>query len=413
MSMKRIVQLYFVTLLILCPAFVLAFQVTAISPANNSIGIDPATTITITFDNPLYDVTNNAAKWPGNPEEYVTIIEVTDYLGRPSNTAISVSWGDMSTPSNGADQKLIISPPSSTLQKGCIFRVTVLTTIVNTSSQPLSAQFTSTFSTAFDKNTGNLFYCADGISKIEIPFETLLSDGFLKIINTPTTDTIITTPVSIAAAKQSARTPLDPLRFVLESTMREFDLYYGTALSSSPVRDTALVPNRAGDLPLITLTYDDTDNDGKIVDGVNPVVLESSLSMWWLDIQTNNWEKLASSVDALNNTVSAATNKLTVFVLMGAVFQDLNQARAYPVPFKPNSNRTHTHITFSRLQPNSIVRIYTIAGELVKELSTDVYGSDIPWDTTNDTGAKAVSGLYIYRITAGGHHTSGKLVIIR
>ena len=140
---------------------------------------------------------------------------------------------------------------------------------------------------------------------------------------------------------------------------------------------------------------------------------EANLSIYRLNIKSNTWEKIGGVVDAQNNIITAQTNKLTVFVLMGGVYQELNQAYGYPVPFTPNKDPSHTHITFTRLKPESTIKIYTIAGELVKELKADSLGSNVQWDTRNDSGNKAVSGLYLYHISTPSTEKSGKLIIIR
>jgi len=98
-----------------------------------------------------------------------------------------------------------------------------------------------------------------------------------------------------------------------------------------------------------------------------------------------------------------------------AAASDLLQAHAYPVPFKPFEG--HQTIKFTQLVNNAVIRIYTVSGELVKEIVKPSDGIDeIEWNVTNNSNEKVVSGVYIYVITSqdpGIIPKKGKLVIIR
>jgi len=103
----------------------------------------------------------------------------------------------------------------------------------------------------------------------------------------------------------------------------------------------------------------------------------------------------------------------------------LGDVTVYPNPFKPHSGLGHENITFGhpsiaskRLTVPSTVRIYTIAGELVRTLEepgTDgIADGIIHWDSKNDEHETVVSGIYIYRISnPQGEERIGKIAIIR
>lgn len=94
---------------------------------------------------------------------------------------------------------------------------------------------------------------------------------------------------------------------------------------------------------------------------------------------------------------------------------NLTEAHAFPVPFRPDKG--HTKITFTKLTDVSRIRVYTISGELVKTIDkTDITSDEYVWTpVVNDKGEELFSGVYIYYIDKDNNkmHRSGKLVIIK
>ena len=89
---------------------------------------------------------------------------------------------------------------------------------------------------------------------------------------------------------------------------------------------------------------------------------------------------------------------------------DLNRVKAYPNPYRGNK---HSQITFNNLTANVKIRIYSLTGELVKEIS-EQEGDKAYWDVKNKQGEAVASGIYIYYITnPKGQEKKGKLAIIR
>lgn len=84
----------------------------------------------------------------------------------------------------------------------------------------------------------------------------------------------------------------------------------------------------------------------------------------------------------------------------------------YPNPFNPS-----TAIPF--FLPNAAavdLRVYDAAGQQVRHLlDRSVAGGrhEVVWDTTNDRGVAAASGLYFYRLQIGGRSSVRKMTLIR
>ncbi|MEW6606975.1 MAG: kelch repeat-containing protein [bacterium] len=89
----------------------------------------------------------------------------------------------------------------------------------------------------------------------------------------------------------------------------------------------------------------------------------------------------------------------------------LEKAFVYPNPYYA-SGKGHTYIYFDKLTSDSIIQIFTIAGELVREIPVTKSRQD--WDVRNSDGEKVASGVYIYLIKdPAGNKKVGKLGILR
>jgi len=106
-------------------------------------------------------------------------------------------------------------------------------------------------------------------------------------------------------------------------------------------------------------------------------------------------------------TSNGGTKSVEVFVTIiptGAV--------AYPNPFSLSG---HTSFTFwGTSVAHANIRIFTLAGELVKTLD-EIYGAGkISWDARNERGVKVARGIYLWVVTnAAGEKKTGKIAIIR
>jgi hypothetical protein len=90
---------------------------------------------------------------------------------------------------------------------------------------------------------------------------------------------------------------------------------------------------------------------------------------------------------------------------------DLSEAVVFPSPFMPSKG--HQSIKFGKLTANAKVKIYTIAGELVRELSDDDGDGLIIWDTKNRGGQNVASDIYLALIQGRGQKKTLKFGIER
>ncbi|MBI4752843.1 T9SS type A sorting domain-containing protein [Candidatus Desantisbacteria bacterium] len=89
---------------------------------------------------------------------------------------------------------------------------------------------------------------------------------------------------------------------------------------------------------------------------------------------------------------------------------DNNSVFCYPNPWKKNSsNFGGDYIKFDKVSQGAYIKIYNIAGELVKEIPVTEYPQR--WNIANE---KIASGVYIYTVTGGGEGKSvGKIGIVK
>ena len=96
---------------------------------------------------------------------------------------------------------------------------------------------------------------------------------------------------------------------------------------------------------------------------------------------------------------------------------NLETVLAVPNPYRgsevwdqPGQNEVH----FINLPQQAKIRIYTAAGDLVRELMHNDKTRDFErWDLKNASGHSVASGIYMYRIEAGLFHFQSRLVVIR
>jgi flagellar hook assembly protein FlgD len=103
---------------------------------------------------------------------------------------------------------------------------------------------------------------------------------------------------------------------------------------------------------------------------------------------------------------------ITITVISGGedFDSDLSRLKVYPNPYRGDN---HSQITFDNLTANVQIKIYTLTGELVREVG-EQEGDRAYWDPKNQNGERVSSGTYIYYIAnPKGQEKRGKMEIIR
>jgi hypothetical protein len=92
---------------------------------------------------------------------------------------------------------------------------------------------------------------------------------------------------------------------------------------------------------------------------------------------------------------------------------DLGSIRVVPNPYFAHSqyemNQFEHVVKFTRMPPYATVRIFNIAGDLVRTLEkTDSRSSILPWDLLTEQRLPVGSGVYIYHVE--GKDQAGKVL---
>jgi hypothetical protein len=152
-----------------------------------------------------------------------------------------------------------------------------------------------------------------------------------------------------------------------------------------------------------------------------------TLALWALDEVHRLWVKIpGSTVDLSAQKVSAPVTRFSVFALMGAIAGSAEDVFVFPNPWRPYGPRAgdgpgqtgsdQGGITFSNVPAECTIQIYTLSGELVRELRhSDLTGSigQETWDGRTSGGGRAASGVYLWRVESPTDGKNGKLMIIR
>ncbi|MBI2119002.1 MAG: Ig-like domain-containing protein [Elusimicrobia bacterium] len=371
--------------------------------------IDVLPTITVTFDD---DMKQNTFTTPDN----VVLKAVKNSAGSDVDTTIGIIISSAST-------SMTITPASN-LNGGWVYELTLKTGIQDLGENALNAETKMKFKTLTDpsesftgKGTGGLEYIIEPNTVNEkVSFSHVntkgvtsgappLHENFIKKRGAPSSPYYALMFVS-ANALDTATDKIKGIKgnFAQSVTIREF-----IALK----KDGKQLTSNFNKPVTIKMPYADADNDG-FIDETSPKVRAKTLEAYYLDETNNVWQKVPSStIDTSAKRVTFKVNHFSAYALLGAPDNDVSGVYAYPVPFKPGNG--HKNITFTNLPSDGKIRIFTAAGELVRDISFSATSgeSTLNWNVKNSDGEDCASDVYLYVVESGSKKKTGKLVVIR
>lgn len=160
----------------------------------------------------------------------------------------------------------------------------------------------------------------------------------------------------------------------------------------------------------LTLEYDLEDITGINVD---------NLAVFYFDDIKSRWEKLGGSINKEDKTISVNIYKMSKYALLEA-----KPGQGFFInwtfnPFSPNGDGYMDSSILSVVLPQQAetirVSIYTIQGELVKQLTKEVTssGQNFSWDGKNDNGQLVPIGPYVYQVVYDDEHYNGIIVVTK
>ncbi|OGR76558.1 MAG: hypothetical protein A2X32_12345 [Elusimicrobia bacterium GWC2_64_44] len=358
-----------------------AFTSTAAASMEGTlVGMTPGENVNLVFGEELSPALSNPA---------VGVTQLYDNTGALVNStwAVTVSY---------SGQKLVVVPDSS-WPKGSVFSVAFSSSLVDVNGSPVSPAATVYFSVIMDHAADNTALAvSDRRVRVSIPANAYAQDFYVKL----STDAALP---AVSAANTRMRGQPGAPEFVNTVSVKPYDSAGNLV--------------QPGAACVVTLPYPDEDGDG-IIDGSLSRQKVSGLSVWHLDEARGLWDKQAGSqLNAGARTVSQTVTHFSNYALLAVSDADLTPVYAYPVPFRPGGGDPARYgtwaqgITFTNLPAYGRIRIYTVAGDLVRELA--VVPPSLKWDLKNSNGQTVASGVYLWEIAADKARKTGKLVVIK
>ncbi len=150
----------------------------------------------------------------------------------------------------------------------------------------------------------------------------------------------------------------------------------------------------------ITLSYDEESLGGRA---------ESHLVLAYFDGTKGEWVPVPTQVNAANNQLTAnMTNVSLLQVFYKDIVLPTGDITAFPNPMRPGIPGYDT-MTFSNLPEGTQIKIYTLHGELVRELDA----TQALWNGRNSNGESVSSGVYFVRIHGPGADETIKVAVQR
>jgi hypothetical protein len=359
--------------------------------SGHGAAVSPAANIRVRFSERMHGLSLSTGS--------LKLIESRNHRWETVNREIPISVSYQPQGEKGA----AIVDPQETLSQGSLYELWITTDARDEAGNPAHRE-TRKFYTLMDPAEANVVNDEDGARVRfgpgawgEAPAGCAINGDPLK---TPM-ETPSVLPSLIETANANARRSGGAYAKLL--TVREMNLFDAAG---------SRVSGRFKSPVSLTLSYKDDDNDG-VVDGTSPPIRESALSISWLDEELGVWVRVpGSAVDAARNTITADIPHFSVYAIVGAAATDLSEAYAFPVPYKASQSATK-RIRFNKLSSLATIRVYTVNGELVKELHEDDGDGKLDWDVTNGHGEPLASDVYIYLIQNGQEKKTGKLIVIR
>jgi len=350
----------------------------------------------------------------------VHVFRVQNHLGQPMNEEVALTWTLDST-----QQQLTLTSTAG-WQGNSVYDIVINANIQSISGYTVDSETHVFFQTVLDPKdsnfinhpmnaTGGMASAAANINPVQLDFPIASIRDYAAVVSTrdPMTTPIRVSAASIAEANRKARASSE---YRIPLALREIAGYnsQGEAIVSlsKPIRITLGTSGGAS---------------GAASPATAGLIRPNTLSLWVLDEEHKLWVKIpASQVSPDGSSVSAPVSKLAVFAVMGSPSGVASEVYVFPNPWRPHGPRAGTNpgetgtessgISFANLPSECRIKIYTLAGELVRELvHSDLSGSFAieRWDGKNKSAEAVVSGAYFWRVESETDSKNGKLLIIR
>ncbi len=375
------------------------------------VGVPLQATVQIDFSDQLDNQTLAAG---------IQVFIVTDHMGRPQNTPVPFL-----SSYDPVNQRVILSPASAWLGN-TLYDVTLTPSLLSIDGFTLNSVTHIQFVTLLDPHVENVVLRpvpgsagasasgsgTAGSLNVHIPSESLADYSMILFSPDPIKSPLRVDPQIVQDANQKATVAGGPYRTPI--VLQEITAYN----TQGNVMGVLSAPAE------ISMTYE--EQNGLLSASPAPI-RAPTLALWVLDETHRLWVKMPEShVETGRKTVSASVNRFAVFALMGSASASAADAFVFPVPWRPHgpnagtgagqTGTTMDGMTFTSLPSECTIKIFTLSGELVRELRhSDTAGptAQEKWDGNSTHGDHAASGVYLWRVESATDAKNGKLMVIR
>jgi len=374
------------------------------------VGVPVNAPVQLVFSDPL-----DATTLP----QSLQALTVTDHLGHAGGASVPV------TTTLDPTNKTVSLQPQTAWSGNTLYDIQITPQLQNIDGVPLDQIHDVYFLTLLDQHEDNTVLdplsvpnlpAATGSGPIEamsihIPADSLSNYSAVLSSRDPLNAPLRVDPAILQEANQKAIAAGGPYRTPL--ALQEINAY---DINGNPV--SALSKPAS-----LTIDY----GGGLSSTSGGNLIRPQTLSLYVLDQTHRLWVKMPASQNLTSfNTVSAPMTQFSVFALMGSADGSASDSFVFPVPWRPHgpnagtgSGQTGTEadgLTFSNLPSECTLKIYTIAGDLVRQIQHSDTGGLIgqeKWDARTTHGEAVASGVYLWRVESSVDGKNGKLMIIR
>jgi hypothetical protein len=150
---------------------------------------------------------------------------------------------------------------------------------------------------------------------------------------------------------------------------------------------------------------------------------ENTLQLYQSSSGLRSWSAVPAILNTTADLLHARVATLSSFALTGTVATGVPDVPPVPAgslalhPPRPNPSAHSTSISFQLPKDEDVLlRLYDVRGRVVRTLLNErrpVGFQTLAWDGRDDDRKPVPSGVYFYRLSAGGRHETRKVVLIK
>ncbi len=335
----------------------------------------------------------------------VAVTEVRNHLGQPRSLPVPVTLV-----SDPIRHTITLQPRSGAWAGNTLYDVTLTQDLTSVDGYALDQIYHLQFATLLDPHQDNLVSVADSLS-IYLPAESLSGSSAILATQDPVHAPMRVDPSIIQEANAKAQATGGSYQVPI--SIQEIDAYAsGGTLLSFLSRPASL-----------TVNYGSTLSSSARPGLIRP----DTLALYVLDEVHKLWVRIPASQSlAVSQSVTAPVAHFSVYAVMGTEDDTAGFTTVFPVPWRPHGpnagngpGQTGTEaggMTFTNIPSQCTIKIYTLTGDLVRQIRHSDIGGQIGqdvWDGKTTRGDPAASGVYLWRVESASDGKNGKLMIIR